>query len=366
MSVGDRLPMPTPRSKGPGPASPFPGVGLRSGLLKPATLASFVLAFGLLAVALTWVDFDLGRIAAAVVNADGRLLLLATLAHYLTFPARGWRWRAMLRSAGTSARLSTPYLSSLVLAGWFVNCLTPLKLGDLYRVYYLQRRKGVPIALATGTIAVEKVVDLVCALLLVGVSGLLVSSGRIPDALLPYLQVGAVAVMAAALSLLVLWCYGDQLGARLPPYLADSFHRFRSGAIGGLMPVGWLLVTTPLCWLPEVIRFWLITEAIGLRIGSTAIEQLAAAAFVTLGAAALAAAAPTPGGLGAVELATVGALALVGVFGEMAVAAALLDQLIGYWSTIVGGVVAYLVWQLPALVRHCTRLAARWETGTEP
>ena len=53
-----------------------------------------------------------------------------------------------------------------------------------------------------------------------------------------------------------------------------------------------------------------------------------------------------PRELGAAELAIVGALALLGKTGEIAVATALLDRLISYWSLIVIGLVVYLLWEV--------------------
>ena len=61
-------------------------------------------------------------------------------------------------------------------------------------------------------------------------------------------------------------------------------------------------------------------------------------------------AAPTPGGLGAAELAIVAALALIGKSGEIAIAAALLDRLISYWSLILFGFVLYFAWDARSTV----------------
>jgi len=64
---------------------------------------------------------------------------------------------------------------------------------------------------------------------------------------------------------------------------------------------------------------------------------------VYLGAAALAAIAPTPGGLGAIEAALVAGLTGVGMSSGLAVSAVLLYRLATYWLPVVPG---WLSWRL--------------------
>src|SRR5207248_2068372 len=117
------------------------------------------------------------------------------------------------------------------------------------------------------------------------------------------------------------------------------------GTMAAFGNYGFLLLYTPLGWLAEIVRFWLVALAVGLPLGGSPLQSLAIATFVALGSALFTSAAPTPGGLGAAELAIVGALALLGKTGEVAVAAALLDRLISYWSLIVVGLAVYLGWE---------------------
>ena len=66
-----------------------------------------------------------------------------------------------------------------------------------------------------------------------------------------------------------------------------------------------------------------------------------------IGAAAIAAAAPTPGGLGAIEAALVAGLTGVGMQGGPAVSAVLLYRLATYWLPVAPG---WLSWR--ALLRR--------------
>ncbi|MDI6859145.1 MAG: flippase-like domain-containing protein, partial [Methanocellales archaeon] len=78
-------------------------------------------------------------------------------------------------------------------------------------------------------------------------------------------------------------------------------------------------------------------SAIGLRIALPIIV------FVALAAALLTALPITPAGLGAVELAIVGVLMIVGIDKNLAVSVAILDRLISYWSLLIVGGLAYFI-----------------------
>jgi len=79
------------------------------------------------------------------------------------------------------------------------------------------------------------------------------------------------------------------------------------------------------------VTFWFSCVAFHLHISP------AQAAAVYLGGAVVSAAAPTPGGLGAMEAALVAGLTHVGVFGGRAVPAVLTFRLLTYWLPILPG-----------------------------
>ena len=76
-------------------------------------------------------------------------------------------------------------------------------------------------------------------------------------------------------------------------------------------------------------------EAVGVHLA-----VLTTLAVFVVGSA-VAAAAPTPGGLGALEAALVAGLAQVGVLTTRAVAAVLMSRIIGYWLPVLPGWIAF-------------------------
>jgi hypothetical protein len=309
----------------------------------------------LLAFMFSRVAIDPARVLATMARANPLLIALALIVYYTAFPFRGLRWRRMLQSCGIARPPAWPTLSLIIFLSWFANCLLPAKLGDVYRAYLLRKRGGISLSRAGGTVLAERIIDFAFVLILLGLSALAAFRGNVPDALAPYLEVGGAAVLLAGLALLAMRRWEWLIPRFLPHRFQAIYARFHDGVIGAFGSFGALLIYTPLGWIAEILRFWLVAQAVGLDLGGGPARQLAAATFVALGSAILTSAAPTPGGLGAAELGIVAALALLGRNGEVAVAAALLDRLISYWSLLLGGVLVYVFWESRHL-HHAARV----------
>src|SRR5207247_10525760 len=109
-------------------------------------------------------------------------------------PVRARRWARLLREGGLKVRGRD--LLEILMLGWFVNCLAPAKLGDLYRSYLVKQRFNVSLSRTVGVVVAERLLDIfvVFALLLVGGY---IAFGRtlLPDLRLVYLSAVALAVL---------------------------------------------------------------------------------------------------------------------------------------------------------------------------
>ena len=324
------------------PETPPDELGLGRRVFNRRTLLSFAVAIALLAFLFSRVQLDVGQVVATILRADPLLVLLALAVYYLVFPVRGLRWQLMLRNAGVPSPLGALRLGLIIFMSWFANCVVPAKLGDVYRAYLLRKHSGLSLSMAGGTIVAERLVDFAFVLILLGASALAIFRGRLPPEVLPFLEIGALLVLVAGLGLLALRRWDTFLLRFLPTRLHGIYERFHGGTIGAFGSYGLLLLYTPLGWLPEFLRFWLVARAVGLDLGEGLVQELGVAVFVSLGSALFTTATPTPGGLGGAELAIVAALGLLGATGEVAVAAALLDRVISYWSLVLFGFLTYL------------------------
>lgn len=94
------------------------------------------------------------------------LVALALLA--VDYFLRLYRWHRMLRVVGSTAGLvgcARPFL-----IGFALNNLLPMRAGDIARAVAFRRTLGVPVASTTATLLVERLLDLLVLLAIVGIS----------------------------------------------------------------------------------------------------------------------------------------------------------------------------------------------------
>jgi undecaprenyl-diphosphatase len=260
-------------------------------------------------------------------------LAAALLASAATYPAA-----ALARLGSVEAPLPLGTTTAVQLAGSFVNRLTPASLGGAgLNERYLERQGLERPAAVAGVAAVSAAgvlvhgASLAVALILVGRAG-------IPSVHLPHRWPLLVAVVAG------LSAVGLTLRAPLRRRLLSGLHQTSRALLATLRrPVR---ATQLLGGSLAVTAGYVLTLAICLHtFGAGVSLERVAAAF--LGGTALAAAAPTPGGLGAVEAALVAALTGLGAQVGPAVAGVLAFRLVTFWLPILPGWLA-----LRSLRRH--------------
>lgn len=320
-------------------AIPEREVSLARRFLNVRTIGSIV--FGLLVLVLLFqvvLKIDFGATWAQITAANPIFLLLATLAYYATFPLRGLRWRFVLGRVGT--KIGRRDATEILFLSWFVNCLVPAKLGDLYRAYLLKGNYGGSISRTVGTIFIERIADIVVIFALALAAGFWSFRGRSRPEIDALFLAGFV--FAAILVLLVIGLnyFGGRLTRFLPERVADLYERFHEGSTGALtarsLPV--IGALTVVIWLFEGLRLFFVIRALDLPDANLGIS---AALFVALAGSLLTAIPLTPAGVGFVEAGIVGLLSLYGVVGEPAVAVALTDRAISILTVIVLGGIFY-------------------------
>lgn len=128
------------------------------------------LFFSIGCLALAMADIDFGEMAAALRSANLAWLAAAALTVLLTNSAKSWRWRLLLYVSpapaaagdGPTARIGLGRLTNIWTAGAGVNLASPVpRSGDLVRVYFASAAGGISKSLVLGTIAAEKLLDIV-------------------------------------------------------------------------------------------------------------------------------------------------------------------------------------------------------------
>ncbi|RMG94810.1 MAG: UPF0104 family protein [Deltaproteobacteria bacterium] len=215
-----------------------------------------------------------------VVPADLRVpwsavgVFAASLCFYFLF--RTGRWWFLVRSVGP---ISFRDATLIALAGTLWVVALPFRLGEFVRPYLTYRRTQIPMEVALGTVAVERLVDglFVCALFF-GMIGNPPTEG--PLATMWSHALGVVGLFAVVLLLsLLLARFPDQaarmahrLVGQLWPAAAERAANFLRGLAQGLTtlpslrPLLPFLAATAAYWAVNVGGLWLMARQLGLPI----------------------------------------------------------------------------------------------------
>lgn len=112
---------------------------------------------------------DLGETGAALLAARPAPLLLAAVLLLVAVAVRCWRWQLLFLPAD---RVTFAGTVAATFIGYLVNSVLPGRLGEFVRAYLISETDGVATGRALGTIFVEKLLDILILLLLLGVVAL--------------------------------------------------------------------------------------------------------------------------------------------------------------------------------------------------
>ncbi len=296
-------------------------------------------------------------ILAAVRHASLTYFLLSTLFVTLTFPARAFRSRWLLRAA-TGER--PPYVPvwRATAVGFMANNVLPLRAGEVARGYMMARLLRLPLSLTLSTIGVERVFDGIVMMLLLAIgvgSPEFPGAGTAQGARLASIAGATAALFVVALVVLVFVAHWPQrflapvhaLARRtLSERAAARALAIIDGLVGGLSVLrrgsdfAWVLAWTLGVWGLNCISYVLAFRAFHLDIP-------ASASLVLQGVVVIGVAVPsTPGWFGVFEGACVLTLGFYAVGRSLATAFALAVHLawfipitiLGVWALARAGV----------------------------
>jgi uncharacterized protein (TIRG00374 family) len=320
--------------------TPLPNIGFNRrrllwiGVLAVATLSLLLL----LGDAPTTLD--------TVIHADWRLIGLATLIHYSGFAVRGHRWQLLLRASGY--RLGYLHVTSVLLGGWFVSALLPVRLGEVFRIAALKlppkpTKPAVPVADSLSSIILERTLDISALLILSASFGYLALGANLPNWVTASYIAALLLLLAVAAALLL----APGIVGRIRTW---SSNRWWIASVDFVQQTVAALRTLPAhprialstigeslyIWLCDALLLWLVLAGVGIRM------PFANAGFVALTVDISAAVPLTPGGLGQIEAVFSALLALLALAPTGISAAVLVTRAISYWSFLVfSGIVTF-------------------------
>lgn len=312
-------------------------------LRQPRTILSIAVPLAIIAFFLYLNRDRLAQVPELILQANPALVLLAFVVFYLGFPLRGYRWSRLLRETGFRIPLKDSV--EILYLSWFVNCVVPAKLGDVYRAYLLKMNSSASLSRTFGTVFMERILDIFAIAILGLAAGFWSFRDGLPPAIRLVFVVGIATVLVLALGLFTLRNFGKRIIDRLPlpPRFRELYERFEEGVFGGVglrhLPI--LAILTGLIWMTEGLRLYIVVQALGfpdVELG------LSGAVFVALIGSLLTAIPLSPAGLGFAQAGVIGVLTVAyRVPLAEATAITILDWVISVLSIIVLGAVVYVV-----------------------
>ncbi len=322
-------------------------ISLGRRLTQPRTILSIVVPLAIIGFFLYLNRERLAAVPTLILQANPALVLLAAFVFYLGFPLRGYRWQRLLRETGFVIGLRNS--TEILYISWFVNCVVPAKLGDVYRAYLLKMNSEASLSRTFGTVFIERILDIFAIAILGLAAGFWSFRLGMPPAVRIVFVVGIVTVVVAGVGLFTMRNFGRRILTRLPlpPSVLELYERFEEGVFGavGLRHLPMLAFVTGLIWLTEGLRLYIVVLAFGfpdVELG------LSGAIFVALIGSLLTAIPLSPAGLGFAQAGVIGVLTVAyGVPLPEATAITILDWVISVLSIIVFGAVMYVVSPMP-------------------
>lgn len=124
-------------------------------------LLGILLSTGLIFFIIYQVDFP--QLLSALQSAHYLPLIPAVLLLLLTLLVRAWRWRYLLEPVKSVSILN---LLSATSIGFMANMILPARIGEVVRAYLLGQKEQVSKMTCFATIVVERILDLLCILLI--------------------------------------------------------------------------------------------------------------------------------------------------------------------------------------------------------
>jgi uncharacterized protein (TIRG00374 family) len=288
---------------------------------------------------------DWPQVVRTVSGANYGLVGLAILTVLLTIGARALRWAILVRPL----RPSWLNLLSALVIGQVVNYALPARAGDLVRAYLLGSSESESRLQLLGTVAVEKVWDLLMVLVLVLLLSARMDLPSWVTVVVPGISVVVLAVLLCAF-VSRRWKYQllactSWMEARLPGRLKDSLSGSASrllDGLGGLQRAGlaWpTFAVSGIIWGLGGLTIWLILTAVGVPARSVTV-------FFLLVVLRLGVTVPTlPGRIGFYEGLCIVTLSIWGVGGSTAFSVGIILHTVVYLPpTLLAAVLGVLMW----------------------
>ena len=277
------------------------------------------------------------------------LLAIALILTVAMYVVRAERWQYLLAPLGPT-RFRVAFRTTVI--GFAASFVLPARAGEVLRPYLLARQENLPVTAAFATVIVERMLDLVAVLLLLGVFLFALESGEAAAAPRLYQAVwygGAIATpvgVGILLAMFVMAGHPERLHALvlqaeriLPARLARTVASMAKALAEGFAVVRhpsrlvWAMLWSLVLWLSIAAQVWVVVRAFDIALPF-------AGSFLLTAMLVVGVALPTPGGVGGThEVLRLALTSFYGADNNAAVGAAILQHAVNFVPILLLGLV---------------------------
>jgi uncharacterized protein (TIRG00374 family) len=118
---------------------------------------AIALVIGLVLLAISLWGIDFGEMRGHMARARPIWIVFAGALYLLAYVVRSLRWRLILSPV---EKITVGESFSMMMAGYFLNYVIPIRAGEVAKSFFLKRLRGVPIATSLPTVFVDKLLEL--------------------------------------------------------------------------------------------------------------------------------------------------------------------------------------------------------------
>ncbi|MDQ6694324.1 MAG: flippase-like domain-containing protein [Chloroflexota bacterium] len=275
----------------------------------------------------------------ALAGVQPLFFVLMIVPYVLPFLTKVIRWQVMFHT--DQSRVPFRLLFSALMISYIP---LPFRAGEVARGAIASTRSGIPAPRVFSTILVEKVLDVLTLLLLLGISLPFISLPRTMQSTAVALGVVVLVPSLFLLALVLQPAMSDKLvrlvSSRMPARLGARVHAAATQALQGLAPlsrpgIGLQLALWSLAiWVINAVAIWMLLFAFNFRVSFVVALVLTIATNLSMGVPA------APGYIGTFELAVVAVMVALGLPKETSQTFAIMYHFIGLVPVAIIGVLA--------------------------
>lgn len=218
-------------------------------------------------------------------------------------------------------------------AAWFVNWITPLRIGEMVRLYSAKKNEGISYGANSAAIAIEHIFDLI-ALLIISCLSLIVTLqlGQVPGNTIIILVLALAAIIGLIVLVIVLLFFGKKVARLAKPisqelyenllYLHNSFKKGFKIASKKPVKLFFMALLSFVIWVIETTMLYILIIGLKMNVPFSITTLAGSIGFLTFTVPLL------PGNLGTYEAVFVAILSIAGITPRRALHVPLTDRVI--------------------------------------